>query len=82
MFLFKRKKEVKNDIEENQIQKDYIEKEHTGYKEEELIQGGLQLIDFLMDKTINTACFWLKDNVNYIEKNKLFCYNKLLIGLK
>ena len=53
MFLFKRKKEVKNNIEENQIQKNYIEKEHTGYKKEELIQGGLQLIDFLMDKTIN-----------------------------
>jgi len=53
MFLFKRKKEVKNYIEENEIQKNHIEKEHTGYKQEELIQGGLQIIDFLMDKTIN-----------------------------
>lgn len=43
MFLFKRKKEVENYIEENT----------TESKKEELLQGGLDLVEFLMDKTIN-----------------------------
>ena len=47
MFLFNRKKVAENKIE------DHIEKKDTGYSNEELIQGGLDLVEILMDKIIN-----------------------------
>lgn len=53
MFLFKRKKAEANYIKEDYTEANYIKENQTGYEKQELIQGGLSLVEFLMDKTVN-----------------------------
>ena len=51
MFLFNRRKVVENKVEDKV--EDHIEHQETGYNNKELIQGGLELVEILMDKIIN-----------------------------
>ena len=53
MFLFRRKKQVENYIEPQDTKDSNISNKATEYNREELIKGGLDLVEFLISKTVN-----------------------------
>lgn len=53
MFLFRRKKQVENYIESQNTKDSNISNKATEYNREELIKGGLDLVEFLISKTVN-----------------------------
>lgn len=82
MFLFRRKKE-ENNIEETYIQENHIQENHSKYKREELIQGGLDLVEFLMNKTtheIGSNSFFDEFMVDSDENDQVYKEQKGVIN--
>ena len=53
MFLLKRRKKLEDDIKINAEQINQVEDNSNVINNQDLIQGGLELVEFLINKTVN-----------------------------